>query len=361
MNMRLSELKIELTQQCPLACVHCSTNSNRKQTSMLPKTVVIRLLAEAAELGVEKVVFTGGEPLVCPYLPEAIEAAASRGIVPTLYTSGIVDNELTPMSLALATSFTRRGLTRFLFSLYSHRPEVHESVTRYGTHAATLLALRNAISTGVPTEVHFVAMKRNFRDLPELVDLAASMGAERLSVLRFVPQGRGRNISSADDLVGEELKELAKAIVWLRRLYPQLPIRAGSPFNILNIGYTPCNAAQGVLIVNHRGDIFPCDAFKNVDYRDPMFGNVLQQDLRDIWEKSLFLSRVRGILVGEKGEMCRSCQQERTCQSGCLAQKVIRAGWQAAQEPDPGCLLQPLASLRSARPVLVQIVGSDFR
>src|SRR6185437_14406238 len=86
---RLRELKIELTQQCPLACVHCSTNSSRKQQSSLSRELVLRLLNEASLLGVEKVVFTGGEPLVAPYLKDAISVAASLGILPTLYTSGI--------------------------------------------------------------------------------------------------------------------------------------------------------------------------------------------------------------------------------------------------------------------------------
>src|SRR5208283_4071028 len=346
------------TQQCPLSCVHCSTNSNRKQTSELPRAAILRLLREAAELHVEKVVFTGGEPLVCAHLSEAISTAASSGISPTLYTSGITDNALTPMSFEKASGLAQQGLSRFIFSVYSHRPEVHDSVTRYGTHAATLAALGNAILTKLPTEVHFVAMKRNFRDLRDLVDLAGSMGVQKVSVLRFVPQGRGRNISSRDDLIGDQLKELADTILSLRERHPRLTIRAGSPFNILTIGYTPCNAAQDVLIVNHRGDVFPCDAFKNVRYADSMFGNVLSQSLRDVWEHSLFLNRVREILAGEEGEACRSCEQTQACQSGCLAQKVIREGWEAVREPDPDCLIKPATNIGSVKPALVQIAGA---
>lgn len=222
MRLKLSELKIELTQRCPLACVHCSANSSRKQTSALPKAVVLRLLREAAELHVEKVVFTGGEPLVCGHLSEAISTASASGMSTILYTSGITDNALTPMSLERASRLAQLGLSRFIFSVYSHRSEVHDSVTRYGTHAATLAALRNAVLTKLPAEVHVVAMKRNFRDLPGLVDMAASMGVQKVSVLRFVPQGRGKNISFGDDLVGDELKELADTIVSLRENYPRL-------------------------------------------------------------------------------------------------------------------------------------------
>lgn len=356
-QLNLKELKVELTQQCPLACVHCSTNSNRKQMNGLSQATVLRLLREAAELGVEKVVFTGGEPLVCEYLFEAVSAAARGGISTTVYTSGITDNRLSPMSFEMASGLAQRGLGRFIFSVYSHHSIVHDSVTRYGTHAATLAALKNAALTKCPVEMHVVAMKKNFRDLPGVVEMAVSMGVQKVSVLRFVAQGRGQNISAREDLGGEELKELADTIVALRERYPAVAIRAGSPFNILAIGHTPCNAAQDVLIINHRGDIFPCDAFKNVHYVDATFGNVLSQKLRDVWEQSLFLNRVRAVLKEQKGETCRACELGEACQSGCLAQKVIRGGWEAVQQQDPDCLVTQVANPTLVKGRLVQIAN----
>jgi radical SAM protein with 4Fe4S-binding SPASM domain len=173
--------------------------------------------------------------------------------------------------------------------------------------------------------------------------------------LRFVPQGRGINLVDRDDLATEELHELAATISSLRAHYSRLTIRAGSPFNILGIGLTPCNAAQDVLIINHRGEIFPCDAFKNVHYSDDKFGSVLTTSLRDVWVQSAFLNEVRSILASEKGEICGACELTKTCQSGCLAQKVIREGWTAVRNPDPGCLIQKRQIVNV--PELVQIAG----
>ena len=98
MDLKLTEIKIELTQRCPLACVHCSTSSHRKQSSCLPVETVVRVLNEASELGARKVVFTGGEPLVYEHLGEVIRTASRLGIQPTLYTTGILDNQLTPIT-----------------------------------------------------------------------------------------------------------------------------------------------------------------------------------------------------------------------------------------------------------------------
>src|ERR671925_1474147 len=174
--MNLGELKVELTQRCPLACVHCSTDSHRRKTSALPEETVFRLLHEASALGVEKIAFSGGEPLLAPYLTQLIKETSALGIHSSLYTCGVADFELNPLGAAAARDLAGSGLGRFIFSIYSLRPEVHNSVTRLQTFAVTVLALQNAVTTGVPVEVHFVAMRRNFRDLPNLVEAADRWG-----------------------------------------------------------------------------------------------------------------------------------------------------------------------------------------
>lgn len=335
----LHEVKIELTQQCSLACIHCSTESNRKRVSILPPETVLRLLGEAAQLGAQTVVFSGGEPLRVNYLVDVVQAASKLGLIPTIYTSGIRDDNLTPMSCDLAQRLRQAGLSRFIVSLYSHNPDVHNSITRYPSHAAMLAALRNLKTSGVPTELHFVAMRRNFRDLPGVVELAISLGFDRLSVLRLVLQGRAEHFPN-EALTLEDLRELASSIDALRLRHPILALRTGSPFNILNICNAPCKAAKGVLVINHAGDIFPCDAFKNVHYPDAHFGNVRDQSLQNIWGNSLFLSEVRRILNAPLGSACLNCHNLVACQSGCLAQKVIQGGWQnAAKQTDPDCLV----------------------
>lgn len=326
----LKEIKIELTQRCPLACLHCSTSSHRKQSSELSNTTVTRLLREAAELGVEKVVFTGGEPLVYPHLEEVITVASANRIRPTLYTTGILDNALTPMTARQAFILVEAGITKFIFSVYSGSAAIHESITRYGTFAPTISAVRAAVTTGVPVEMHFVAMRRNFRHLSDVVALADGLGVHRVSVLRFVPQGRGVRLRATEDLTASELNELAAMVERNRIRHPDVNIRVGSPFNDLKVGFAPCNAAQDVLIINHKGQIFPCDAFKNVVFTEPQFGSVLRNSLKDVWEKSLYLNEVRSILSRHAGEGCDACRTFDGCIAGCLAQKIVREGWAAA-------------------------------
>lgn len=337
-SYQLRELKIELTQECPLACIHCSTSSSRKQLTQLPLAQVLRILHEGSELGVRKVAFTGGEPLVYTGLQEAVKRARELDIAVTLYTSGIKDNDLNSLTTDEAASLVNLGVGRFVFSLYGTDPKVHESVTRYGTFKATASALLSTVEAKGSTEIHCVAMRRNYRQIPSLVAKAAEWGVAQVSILRFVPQGRGRVIAPSEELLPHELEELAEIVRVCRRCFPKVGIRVGSPFNILLVGHSPCNAAQDILVINHKGKVFPCDAFKNVDYPDT-FGSVLDLPTQTVWDRSSFLNRVRAELASGAGETCQGCESFATCKSGCLAQKVIRKGW-GKRNPDPSCLVQ---------------------
>lgn len=346
----LPELKIELTQRCPLACVHCSTDSGRNQVATLPESLVMRLLHEATDLGLRNVVFTGGEPLLVDYLERVVATATELGVSSTLYTSGVAGDDLQGLSSAKAESLTRAGLQRFIFTLYSSAAQNHDSVTRYASHSVTLRSLSTVLSTNARVEIHFVALRSTYLELPGVIALAKSAGVHRVSVLRFVPQGRGEHISWSEDLTSEELIQLADMISRLRIEYPEVVIRTGSPFNILGIGYSRCNAAEDLLIINPKGEVSPCDAFKNIKLHDPEFGSIRTASLRDVWQRSSFLSRVRQIRkmrVPEVDDAAPACQTE------CLAQCVIRHGWRCV---DPNIAdFTAFGNERSAKNMLVKI------
>jgi len=340
--------------------MHCSTDSHRQRTSGLSEPAILQLLAEAAQLGAKKVAFSGGEPLLVPFLPKLLSAASSLGIRSSVYTCGAVDNDLTPLSVNTAIQLRQSGLDRLILSVYSADPELHNSITRYRSFGTTVLALQNAMAADLSVEIHFVAMRRNYRALSKLVDEAGRWGVKRISVLRFVPHGRGKSIAEREDLTVDEMRELRTLILAAREKHPEMNIRAGSPYNILGIGHTPCDAAQEVLVVNHRGEIFPCDAFKNVSVTDEQYGNVLQSSLQSVWQRSRFLNMVRSELDAGPGPVCGSCDEFSGCQSGCLAQKVIRDGWGANAVPDPSCLVQ-IAGVQTTSQAIQQFASAETR
>src|SRR5262249_2373671 len=80
----------ELTYRCPLRCSYCSNPIDyARHPDDLDTSGWLRVLAEAEELGVVQVNFTGGEPLLRDDLEALIAGARQRDLYANLITSGV--------------------------------------------------------------------------------------------------------------------------------------------------------------------------------------------------------------------------------------------------------------------------------
>ena len=86
------------------------------------------------------------------------------------------------------------------------------------------------------TELHFVPLSCNYTELVPLAILARELGINAISVLRFVPQGRGREIES-QKLNADQNRLLKVNIESLRK--DGYNIRTGSPYNFLLLNDQP--------------------------------------------------------------------------------------------------------------------------
>ena len=60
----LKEIKIELTNKCSRNCMHCSSSATNNINNLkeLNFDDVCKIIKEAKQIGVQTIVFTGGEP-----------------------------------------------------------------------------------------------------------------------------------------------------------------------------------------------------------------------------------------------------------------------------------------------------------
>lgn len=336
MTTTLREIKIEVTYACPLICVHCSSEAYPGSTTEMQSVDVHRILHEAASMGVEEVAFSGGEPLLWKGLDTAVEAATRLQMRSVLYTSGNVPD--VKMRLDMLAGL---GLGRAVFSVFGASADSHEQVTRRrGSFDKTIEAISVSAEIGLAAGFHFVAMARNYAELAGVCAIANRVGAHDVSVLRFVPQGRGRLLlgGSLDSLQSLELK---RCIEHLRS--EGHVIRTGSPLNYLGLNNPPeCLSAVDRLIVAADGRVYPCDAFKQVS-AESIVGtadfSVLGPacSLADAWERSPYLIAVREAVCRSREHPCADCTSLEVCGSGCLAQKAVIDGRLHAG-PDPGCI-----------------------
>ncbi|MFH1982911.1 MAG: radical SAM protein [Pseudomonadota bacterium] len=320
--MRLNELKIEITNHCLLNCVHCSTEAGINLNTTFSDELIERLLFEAAELGCNHFYFSGGEPLLIKNISKHIRKVSQKDSIIKVYTSGIVSlNPPTPISEEKIQDLYESGVTHLVFSLYSSKPNIHDRITRVkGSFCATVAAIKSAVLAGIYTEVHFVVLKPLLNELKNLTEFISSIGVKQLSILRFVPQGRG--IDSSDRLTPDKADYvvLRKLINKLRECYANLVIRTGSPFNFLILGNaTPCTTGRDKLIIDPNGYAYPCDALKQVKSYNTN-NNIYSDSLKSIIENASLFKLVQN---KEYPNVCIKCEYFGLCKSGCIAQRIL--------------------------------------
>ncbi len=333
----LKELKIEVTYRCDLNCIHCSSDARPSNLLEMSRDDCLRILTDTAAMGTQDLAFSGGEPLLWPHIYDAVGEAAKQHFKITIYTSGNAED-----FKQKASRLHDLGVTRMIFSIFGATDTVHERITRKaGSFNRTKDAMLDSSSIGLATELHFVPMADNYRELNDVTKLALQLGASRVSVLRLVPQGRASLIRNRI-LTRIQNLELRRQIKALRKEHGDSFIRTGSPYNFLMLNdRAECCAAKDRLIISADLRIYPCDAFKRIRATDVVktedWSRLDGTALPECWEKSPYLLAVRTYLTTAFEAPCVSCPFLNKCSSGCLAQKVIAYN-SLDKKPDPDCL-----------------------
>lgn len=123
-------LVLKITQRCNLRCTQCPRQAldyyeakPEKADAQLTKEQCFELLAQGAELGIRRVVITGGEPAMHPNLYSILEYTKARGYSVELSTNGIM---LDPERLAMLQPEDWVHVSIDKMHLYGSRMEADE-------------------------------------------------------------------------------------------------------------------------------------------------------------------------------------------------------------------------------------------
>jgi len=330
----LRQIRVELTHDCPLNCLHCSACANGNNPSQLSMECVTRVIRDFARMGGKEVVITGGEPLVYPGLLKVLELSNSVGLKSILYTSGTIRERDERRCICNGELVRIKPLlSRIVFSLYSPNEARHNRITQTrNSFEITINSIKKAINLGILTEVHFVPMKINYEDLPGVAELCNLLGVHKTRVLRFVPHGRGKGY--VDDLLptADDYRIIAQLIEMTNSKYPGL-LNIGAAFSALIPDVSnACSAAMGKIVLTADGYIAPCDGFKN--FKNPSkVWNVNNKPLPEIYTNSPLLRLVRIAKNGNtNGKLHNVILEEKL---GCMAQKSLACGSVTCSGLDP--------------------------
>jgi MoaA/NifB/PqqE/SkfB family radical SAM enzyme len=191
-------LELEITGKCQLTCptlCYAKAGPTEGHGSMTTDDFK-RLISEAANIGVRKVQFIGGEPTMHPDFEALVHRALALGLDVQVYSN------LYRVKLAHWQLFEHPKVS-LATSYYSDAAEEHEQVTgRKGSHAATRANIIQAIQRGIPLQVGIVEVFEGQRTAKAREELL-TLGVRTVNVDRVRSVGRGEvHVPSIKDLCG---------------------------------------------------------------------------------------------------------------------------------------------------------------
>ena len=168
----------ELTHRCPLQCAYCSNPLQMDAPkSELSTADWLRVLDEAAAIGVLQVHFSGGEPMARRDLPQLVGHANKAGLYTNIITSGVL---LTDEAMA---TLLDAGIDHIQLSFQDSTAEGGDRIGGYrGGHAKKLEAARRIREAGLPLTANFVIHRQNIERVEDMIALGETLGAERMEI-----------------------------------------------------------------------------------------------------------------------------------------------------------------------------------
>ena len=247
-------LTVELTNICNLHCSYCLRDEDalyHTPANYLPVELFARVASSARDsMGIEQVMFTGGEPTLHPEFGKLIEKVAELGLKCSFVTNGWHFERVWPL-----LNEHREAVTHVSFSLDGPTREAHDHWRGAGSFERLVRAFARCWSNQFPFNIKVGIRRDTLPQLEAIALFAARMGAAGLSFAHIMPTSL--EVEDLSALTMEERADAEREIALLGRIFK---MRIG-----IDVGYyntelvSPCSALNGVSAnINYRGQLSLC-------------------------------------------------------------------------------------------------------
>lgn len=288
---------MDITWRCNERCVHCYLDHDG-QGELTTEEIkdVLRQLADASTFFLS---ISGGEPLLRRDCFEILEYARALRFNVKLKTNAVM------IGAKEAARIRKLGIEQVQISLYSHRPEVHDAITKLpGSLRRTTEAIRHLKANSVKVSVSNVLMNYNNRDSAGVKQLANDLGVNYVVDPTITPMLNGDRSILSLGITQAELAEVLRSDEVLNEV-GELCATPSVPNDDVLDGYS-CSAGHSLAYISPFGDVYPCVQF-------PMpCGNVRKQGFREIWYESPAFLDLRSVRVRDL-PTCSHCTHNAYC------------------------------------------------
>jgi len=194
----------ELTKGCNLRCIHCRASATELSSpSDLSTQAAKDIIDQIAVASTPILVLSGGEPLFRSDIFELARYGTDKGLRVALATNG------TMVTKQVARLIVESGVRRVAISLDGADALTHDSFRGIpGAFDAAIAGFRNLKNLGMSVQINTTIARHNAHQLPQVLELAKSLGADALHTFLLVPVGCGVDIAAEQMVPPEEYERM---------------------------------------------------------------------------------------------------------------------------------------------------------
>jgi len=297
------EIELHLTSYCNLRCKHCVYDVSTKKKEFLSFDILFKFLDELEEIGIFRLIISGGEPFLHRDIKQIIKKIATKRYrVEFLTNAVLINNEI-------AQILSRAKNISITYSLDGHNPNTCDFLRGKGVFNKVLNAVALMNKFEIKHNLCCVLNKRNFNYIDKIIELGYKLKSLSVNFLFLDLMGRGENLKK-EALDEFEIKNVLSR---LKNVKSKIPINF---INQLDIGkgrysnFIYCAAGTFRLAVSSNGEVYPCAyAFNNKDF---MIGNISLLSIKNLWYSKKWELFRGGIKIDDLKE-CLSCSLIKRC------------------------------------------------
>jgi len=313
----IKRIYIEVTTKCNFSCITCIRSSWNNNLLHMNWSTFNNFLINIKELpNLESIHFGGfGEPMMHPRIFDMLRAIKELGLRVEMITNGSY------LSKENIQKLIDLGLDILYTSIDSPDEDEYNEIRKganfqeISINVENLQIIKKQQKSRKPElGIEFVAMKKNYHNLPKLINKAVELKASQIIISNLLPYHESMKdeiVYDIDDTGCLFGKESLKTTVWAQMSNMKLRTERICRF-----------VKEKSLCINHQGDISPCYALmhsyncyiygRKKQVLPCYFGNINTNLLKDIWIDPKYVN-FRRVVDENLFPSCLDCKSRDGC------------------------------------------------
>lgn len=327
MESGLKQCTVVLTRACNLRCEFCYVKSaGYSESDLIEFDKLKEIIDFCSDANVKYVFFTGGEPLIYPYLIDILKYIKTKPttIVPTIATNGVLLQDI-----KLCKILIENGIEYIDISIKGNNSKEWLETTGYDGVEAQAKAIRNLANMSIPFTCSMVLTPDSVHSLCEAVDNAKKYGAKQFSFTFVIDNNntsdrdyeylRSHNpVKLINDFISQmdKLNEITEEW-WIEYSFPMCMYTGEQLEKLKGRLASPCQIhMKNAVTFNTQMELLPCDMYiqKKLGRLGKDFSTY--KEFLEFSKKESYKS-IMGKIRELPSEDCLNCDYLEKCYGGC--------------------------------------------